>query len=282
MCCRFKGGHSLFQIKFYAFLLQMLVYERSHGKVDGGHYLRRHFDHGHFRASGMKVLGHFESYEPSAYDDGAAHVVFVEILLHTVGVSYVAQGENAFALDARQRWSYGRSSRRKQQFVVTFSVGAPFGRPYSYGFGRPVDGQNLRLRAYVDVEPFAESFRRLYEEAFALFYHSAYVVGQSAVGIGNVRTFFKHDDVGAFRVSSDAGGCGGSAGHAAYDDIFHNWWFMGLLNCFLNIFRWKRLQRNNFIFNRQSFRWKLIVFNYYLTYCNEKRTGLLKDGPDKE
>ena len=92
--------------------------------------------------------------------------------------------------------------------------------------------------AHVDIEPRAESLRRLYEKPFVLFDNASDVIGEAAVGIRNVFPLFKQDDFRFFGVPADAGGGCGASGHSAYDDNLHV-----VIYFFVIIFRWKLLQK---------------------------------------
>lgn len=77
------------------------------------------------------------------------------VALDAVSIVYISQGEDAFGINARQRRTYGRGTRREQQFVVRFGIGLS-GRTNGYFLLLHVDGRYFRTRAYIDVETFSE------------------------------------------------------------------------------------------------------------------------------
>lgn len=93
--------------------------------------------------------------EATAYDDSAFHCFLLHVTLDAVGIVYISQGEDAFGINARQRRTYGRGTRREQQFVVRFGIGLS-GRTNGYFLLLHVDGRYFRTRAYIDIETFSE------------------------------------------------------------------------------------------------------------------------------
>ena len=77
--------------------------------------------------------------EAAAYDDSAFHCFLLHVTLDAVGIVYISQGEDAFGINARQRRTYGRGTRREQQFVVRFGIGLS-GRTNGYFLLLHVDG----------------------------------------------------------------------------------------------------------------------------------------------
>ena len=109
-----KTFYRLTQIKTDSLLQQMPVYERSHRIVDGAHYLIRHFHNRYFGPGVMQVFRHLKSDKSAAYDDGTLYRMLLHVLLNLIGIANVTQGKNSFAVDARQRRTDGRCSRRQQ------------------------------------------------------------------------------------------------------------------------------------------------------------------------
>lgn len=83
------------------------------------------------------------------------HCFLLHVTLDAVGIVYISQGKDAFGVNARQRRTYGRGTRREQQFVVRFGIGLS-GRTNGYFLLLHVDGRYFRTRTYIDVETFSE------------------------------------------------------------------------------------------------------------------------------
>ena len=212
-----KRFHGLLQIQPYAMLQQMLVHQGGHREVDGCHHLWRHLHDSHFRSGMNKVFRHLQPDEAAAHDDRPLHPMLLYVCLYPVRVVHVPQREDAFAVDALQRRTHGRGTGRKQQLVVGLGVCLSVGGPHAHRAGLGVDGRHLAARAHIDAEAAAEGLGRLHEHAVARFYHSAYVIGQSAVGIRYVWSLLEEDDFGLFRQSPHAGSGRGTSCHTAHN-----------------------------------------------------------------
>ncbi|EJW92376.1 hypothetical protein EVA_19518 [gut metagenome] len=194
----------------------MFVHQRSHREVDGCHHLVGHFDHGHFRTRFLQVLGHLQTDEAGTDDDRPLHVVLLQVRLDGIRIVHITQGKDAFTVDARQRRTYRRSSRREQQFVVRFRVGAPI---RSTDIHRPafrMYSQHFRPRPHIDAETLAELLRCLHKQFLAFGNHTTNVIRQATVGIRNVFSLFEQDDFGLFGISTDAGCSGCTACYTTY------------------------------------------------------------------
>jgi hypothetical protein len=62
----------------------------------------------------------------------------------------------------------------------------------------PVNFGNFAIGTDINIITRGKGFCVGYHKIPALFYHFAYVIGKTAVGKGNIRTAFEHNDWGIF------------------------------------------------------------------------------------
>ena len=217
-----KRGDCLFQIQGNAFLYQMLADERRHGEIDGGHHLVCHFHDGHFCTGGMKVLGHFQSNETGSDHYGMAYVMRLKIGFDGIGVVYVSQGKYTRRIDTGQGRFYRGSSRRQKQFVVGFFVFSSVLIAGRDGMVCRIYMDNFGIDTNIHVESFPKTVGSLNKQFFPFFDDPSNIIRKTAVRVGNIFSFFKHNDLGLFVVSSDPCCCCGASGHSAYNYVFHN------------------------------------------------------------
>ena len=84
-----------------------------------------------------------------------------------------------------------------------------------------VDGGDFRAGADIDIESAAEGLGGLHEEAVAISDGATDVVGESAIGIGDMLSLLEEYDLIEFGDAAYSGGGSGSSGHSAYDDVSH-------------------------------------------------------------
>ncbi len=89
------------------------------------------------------------------------------------------------------------------------------------GLLRAVDGRDLGIHPHPDVEVPLEEFRGLHEELVPLGDASAYVIRETAVGVGDVGSPLEHDDFRLFVVPSQSGGGRGPARDSTDDYYLH-------------------------------------------------------------
>ena len=120
------------------------------------------------------------------------------------------------------RRPHGRRPGRKQQFVVVFRIGRSVGTAHRDGFGRGVYRHGFAFDTHVDPEPCAERGWGLNEEFLAFGDRAADVVGQSAVGVGDVTALFEQDDFGGLVRPANPCRRSSAACNASDDDVFHS------------------------------------------------------------
>jgi hypothetical protein len=177
-----------------------------------------------------EVLGELHADEAPADDDGGGRLggLVVEAAgldalrgrdggHEDIGVLEVAQGEGA--LDAGDRGAHRAGAGGEDEGVVgdlLLDAGGEVAQGHAVG-GR-VDGHGLGPHAHVEPEPGPQRGRRLQEERGARLDDPAHVVGQAAVGEGDVATALHDDDPRGLVETAQPGRGGHAAGDAADDD----------------------------------------------------------------
>ena len=194
----------------------------GHIGVKGIHQLFGPLDDGDLHTQLPQILRHFQSDEAAAHHDSGFRLVLIDKFLDPESILHGAQGEEFAAVHTGQIGPYRLGTGSKQQFIIVFLKDFP-GVQVFHGNGLPVgmDGGDLMADLHMDPEPPEKAFRCLQRQILRIFDHTADVIGQTAVGIGNISGTFKHNDLGFFVQSSDSGSSGGAACHTAYDDNFH-------------------------------------------------------------
>lgn len=104
-------------------------------------------------------------------------------MLDAVGISHVAQGEDALMVNAGQGRTHGRGTRSQEQLVVSFAVGAMLCILNHNDLGFWVNAQCLTLCPHVDAEPARKGCRRLHKQTVAVGNNPTYIIRQTAVGV---------------------------------------------------------------------------------------------------
>ena len=212
--------YCLLQIEFDTFLLQMLMHKCSHRVVDRSHHLWSHLHDSHLCAGMLKIFGHLKTDEPSSHYNGSVHLVMGDICLDTVGVADISKGKYPFALYARQWRNNGRCAGREQQLVIALGIAFAVRAFYCHLFCSGVNGCHFASGAYVDVESFAKGLGCLHKKLVTLFYHASDVIGKSTVGIRDMFSFFKQNNLCIFCQPPDSGSGSSTAGNSTYYHVF--------------------------------------------------------------
>ena len=194
--CRDRGA----QTKVDAVQLQLLVDGSDHFRVGGDEDLFLEFDERDPQVPASKRLGHFQPDVAAADHHGMAGRMLVDGGDYGVHVLEVSKGQNTRAIGARYGRAHGRRSRAEDQYVVR--LGVVFVRleiAHGHLARLPVDAQDFRIRPYVDAVTLPHALGCFYEQAFSLLDGAADVVGEAAIGKGDVGTAFEHHDFRVFR-----------------------------------------------------------------------------------
>lgn len=218
-----KGRHRIAQMELHAVGAEVIGDRRCHVGVERWQDLIRLLDDRHFQPSTGEVLGHLQSDEPAAHDDGATGLL--DGPANPAAVGDGAHHEDAGKIDTRKRRSDRGGAGGQNQRIVALAPelsGAEIANVDP--LGRPVDRRDLRLRVHLDVEAFPKELRRRDQQLLFLADHVSHVVGQPAVGEGHVRPAVEEDDFAAFAQAARSRRARGSSGHTAHDQdalLFH-------------------------------------------------------------
>ncbi len=189
----------------------------GHFRVELWQDLGLEFDEGDGFSEVGELFCHFEADEACA-DDGDAFGGggLAEDAVHVLEVS---QGEDARVIDAGEGWAEGGGSGGEDEVVVGvvfFGAGGEVAEVDGFVFA--VDAGGFGEGADFEVEELAEGVRGLEGEFGAVGDFAADVVGEAAVGEGDVGSAFDDDDAGFFGVAAGAGRGGSATGDAADDE----------------------------------------------------------------
>ncbi len=215
------AAHALPQIQSHTVVVQLLVNEVRHFGIQGGHHLRLFFNETDFQSGHAKVLGHLQADKAPSDNGGAFRRFFPDIPFDVVRILHIPQSENPFALDPRPFRDYGQGSGRKNQLVVAFLVNvAVYAFPHPDKFLFRNDFHRFRKGAYVHAEALGKAGNALDEQFLPLGDGFTDIIGQSAVGVGNIRPFFYQNDLGLLVHPTQPRRHACSARHTANDNDF--------------------------------------------------------------
>ena len=165
-----------------------------------------------------EVFRHLHADEAAARNEHFFCASFFQIAVYRERIVNVTQGEDALA---RKPEGLGRSARRQDEFIVTFTV-FPFGGAYGDGVSIAVDGNHFRPDAYIDAEAVLKERGRGDGERALLSDDPAQIVRKPAVRIRDVFAALEEHDLGIFREPSQPCRAARAACNAANDDNFHD------------------------------------------------------------
>ena len=200
----------------------LLVDEGGHVGVEGAHEVARPLHDGHVQPQLAQVLGHFQADEPAAAHHGRARALRIDEVLHREGVLDGAQGEKPVEPRAgKLRLGGSRAGREDELVVGLLEHLAGIQVAHGHHMALCVDGLHLVAGAHIHVEAGAEALRSLQGEGALIGDGAPDVVGQPAVGVGDVAGTLEYDDLGRLIEAPKPGRRRGAAGHASYDNDFH-------------------------------------------------------------
>ena len=211
--------------QFHAVVQQLLVEHLDHVVVQGGHDLVGGLHQGDLLAQLAQVLRGLQADEAAADDRHPLHVLIDHVVLQGGDVHHVADGEDVGQVGALDGGGDdGPGAGREDQDVVALGVDAAvLDLLHLDGLGGAVDGEDLLAGAHVDVILFFELLRAHEDQLRALLDVAAQVVGQGAVGEGDVRSPLEDGDVRRLVQPTQTGSHRGPAGHTAHNqNTLHN------------------------------------------------------------
>ena len=90
-----------------------------------------------------------------------------------------------------------------------------------HGLGRPVNGDDLLAHPGIHPEAVTEALGGLQGQVLLFRNSAAHVVGQAAVGVGNIAALFHHDDFRLLVEPAQPRRAGRATGNATHNDDLH-------------------------------------------------------------
>ena len=195
----------------------------------GGHIPIQRSDHmvgqlhnGHFQPGLFQVFRHFHTDIAAAYHNGAFGELFFHIVPDLDGVGNVPQGKHPRIVHPVHLGHQGCCAGGQNQLVIAFGV-IFTGLDIVHGdllFLR-IDGGDFIPYPHIHIEPAVEALGCLESESRFLVDLTADVIGQAAVGKGDVLSPLEHDDLCLFIQTTQTGRRRSAASHATYNQNFH-------------------------------------------------------------
>ena len=169
-----------------------------------------------------QILCHLQTDEAAAHHDGGPGLVPVDERFDPEGVLHGPQGEEPVAVHSGQVRPHRLCAGGQEELVVGFfKNGTRFQIFHGNGLFFGMDGGDLVADLHVDAEPPEEALRGLQGQLLRVLDDAADVIGQAAVGVGDVAGTLKNDDLGLLVQSADPCCRRGAARHAADDHNLH-------------------------------------------------------------
>ena len=185
--------------------------------VKRGQHLPAALDQRDLQAAFLQLFRYLQSDEAGADHRDLLHRG--QLGQDAVHVLDVAERMHALGAHARDVGDERGRAGGEDQLVVGLIVFRACGMVADAdGLLRAVDREGLMAHADVHIEALAEQFGLGHQQLGPVLDGAADVVGQAAVGEGDVRVLLQHDDAGVLVHPARTGGGGGSAGDAADDE----------------------------------------------------------------
>lgn len=181
----------------------------------------------------VQVLGHLQADVTGPDHDRPYRLAAPGLLLgqvlvdpgfDAVHIADATQRLDRRVVDTGQRWANRDGAGGQRQVLVVLGVlGAGIDLADRHGAGPGVDADDLGTDPHVDVERVAQALRSLQEQPIAVGDHLADVIGQTAVGEGDVVSALEDDDLGGLIEPAGAGRDRGAGGHPSHHNELHGY-----------------------------------------------------------
>ena len=219
---RNKARHGPVQPQIQALPPQVCVYLAGHIIIQRRQHLILHLNQGDLQPFFHQILCGFQPDEAAAHNDRTLRLLFFQILPDRERILHRPQGHDARIFHTGQCRTDRFCAGGKKQLIIGFRIFfACFQIPDPHCLLLRIDGNRFISHPHIDAETAAEAFRRLHRKRALFPDHAANIVGQAAVGIGNIAAPFQHDDFRFFVQTAQPGRRGGASRHSADDDNFH-------------------------------------------------------------
>ena len=205
-------------MKVHALAREVLLQGRRHLRIERRHHLRQLFKDRDRQLAVDQVLYHLQADEAATNNDRGLRVALGDPRADAAGIGNTAHGEHPRQFDPRQRRPDRCGPRREYENVVGLLSRRAVAQVTHHQHARScVDGSHLGVGVHCDVEALAEHLARRNQQLAFVGDHVADVVGQAAVGEGDIRTAVEDDDLTRLIESSQARRAGRATGDAADD-----------------------------------------------------------------
>ena len=197
----------------------LLVQELRHLEVQTGEHLIRALHETDAQAEPAQVARDLEADEAAADHHGALHAL--RHLTQTVRVRDGPERADPRIVDARDRGPDRRGAGGDHQLVIALL--GKLSRVkilHRDALVLPVDGDRLAACAHVNAVLHAHRLGRCDEKGLPRFDHVAHMIGQTAVGVGDVFAPLQQDDLSRLVKAPQSGRAGRAACHPADDYRF--------------------------------------------------------------
>mmetsp|Transcript_92991 Transcript_92991/g.268566 ORF Transcript_92991/g.268566 Transcript_92991/m.268566 type:complete len:233 (-) Transcript_92991:2-700(-) len=186
-------------------LAQLLVQVLRHLMVQGRHDLRRELHHMHLRdALHLHLLRELEPNEAAAADHDPVGVLRGHPRLDGRGVLHAPEREVAGAVDAGDWRHQGVAAHGEHELVVLVGhLGAGGHLAHCDDPGCPVDRHHLRADVHIEVEAAPQHLRLGDGKRAPELNLAAEVVGQTAVGEGDIPALLEDRDLYVFAQAAE-------------------------------------------------------------------------------
>ena len=215
----FKGGA---EPQVDAISDQLRVQEARHIRIERRKHLPAALDERDAHAAACEIFRRLQPDEPAAHDDRRLRLLPDDVVVHGEGIFHRAQGKDAPIFRLRSGRQDGLCPGREQELIIMLLVrSARCQFAHRDHSARAVDGNRLMPDARVHAVARIEGLRRLQGQIVLVRDRAAHIIGQPAVGIGDIPRTLKHDDLGTLVKATDARRGSRTARDPSDDDNFH-------------------------------------------------------------
>ena len=215
--------NSVRQSQLYSVLLEMFMEQLRHLPVQRRHNLIHRFNQRDLKPRMTQIFRRFQSDESSS-DDGCR---FGSLFLHhgvdPISIRHRPERHNPLRINARNRRSQRRRSRRDNQLVIVLAILPVFPEITDrHLLRRPVDGENLRFRPDIHIEPGLHGLFLCYKQSLSRADHSSDIIRKSAVRVGNIFPALQQHDFRALVQPAQSCRAACSRRNSSDNNGFHN------------------------------------------------------------
>ena len=217
-----KALHRAAQSQFDAMPAHLTVDKGRHIRVKGLHKLLGPLDDSDLYAQLPQIFRQLQPDKTATRQHGRPGPICPNVLLDAEGILHGAQGEHLFKPHAGQSGLGGLGAWGENQFVVGLLEDLVCLQIFDRDrFFVRVDGHNLMVHPHIHLEAGQKTLWGLEGQGLWIGDHIADIVGQSAVGIGDIPRPLKNNNLSLFVQSTNPSRCRGTPRHATYNYHFH-------------------------------------------------------------